>query len=161
MVIALVSSKDIAVVLIALLLVSGLFYYQATREREAVERLEVNVVGVSIARLGLSSCDIVIRFRYTNPSDYDTPTFWVSSYSIYANGELVGTGSMPPTKVVAKSSAYQDLTVTVEYSKISKALADALLKGRLQVEVRGEVKAKVLFGLAEVSAPFTSTYSIG
>jgi LEA14-like dessication related protein len=160
-VIALVSSKDIAVVLIALLLVSGLFYYQATREREAVERLEVNVVGVSIARLGLSSCDIVIRFRYTNPSDYDTPTFWVSSYSIYANGELVGTGSMPPTKVVAKSSAYQDLTVTVEYSKISKALADALLKGRLQVEVRGEVKAKVLFGLAEVSAPFTSTYSIG
>ena len=161
MVIALVSSKDIAVVLIALLLVSGLFYYQATREREAVERLEVDVVGVSIARLGLSSCDIVIRFRYTNPSDYDTPTFWVSSYSIYANGELVGTGSMPPTKVVAKSSAYQDLTVTVEYSKISKALADALLKGRLQVEVRGEVKAKVLFGLAEVSAPFTSTYSIG
>jgi len=161
LVIALVSSKDIAVVLIALLLVSGLFYYQATREREAVERLEVNVVGVSIARLGLSSCDIVIRFRYTNPSDYDTPTFWVSSYSIYANGELVGTGSMPPTKVVAKSSAYQDLTVTVEYSKISKALADALLKGRLQVEVRGEVKAKVLFGLAEVSAPFTSTYSIG
>jgi LEA14-like dessication related protein len=160
-VIALVSSKDIAVVLIALLLVSGLFYYQATREREAVERLEVDVVGVSIARLGLSSCDIVIRFRYTNPSDYDTPTFWVSSYSIYANGELVGTGSMPPTKVVAKSSAYQDLTVTVEYSKISKALADALLKGRLQVEVRGEVKAKVLFGLAEVSAPFTSTYSIG
>ena len=161
MVIALVSSKDIAVVLIALLLVSGLFYYQATREREAVERLEVDVVGVSIARLGLSSCDIVIRFRYANPSDYDTPTFWVSSYSIYANGELVGTGSMPPTKVVAKSSAYQDLTVTVEYSKISKALADALLKGRLQVEVRGEVKAKVLFGLAEVSAPFTSTYSIG
>jgi len=161
LVIALVSSKDIAVVLIALLLVSGLFYYQATREREAVERLEVDVVGVSIARLGLSSCDIVIRFRYTNPSDYDTPTFWVSSYSIYANGELVGTGSMPPTKVVAKSSAYQDLTVTVEYSKISKALADALLKGRLQVEVRGEVKAKVLFGLAEVSAPFTSTYSIG
>jgi LEA14-like dessication related protein len=160
-VIALVSSKDIAVVLIALLLVSGLFYYQATREREAVERLEVDVVGVSIARLGLSSCDIVIRFRYTNPSDYDTPIFWVSSYSIYANGELVGTGSMPPTKVVAKSSAYQDLTVTVEYSKISKALADALLKGRLQVEVRGEVKAKVLFGLAEVSAPFTSTYSIG
>jgi LEA14-like dessication related protein len=161
LVIALVSSKDIAVVLIALLLVSGLFYYQATREREAVERLEVDVVGVSIARLGLSSCDIVIRFRYTNPSDYDTPTFWVSSYSIYANGELVGTGSMPPTKVVAKSSAYQDLTVTVEYSKISKALADALLKGRLQVEVRGEVKARVLFGLAEVSAPFTSTYSIG
>jgi predicted methyltransferase MtxX (methanogen marker protein 4) len=68
---------------------------------------------------------------------------------------------MPPTKVVARSSVYQDLTVTVEYSKVSRALVDALLKGRLVVEVRGEVRAKVLFGLLEVSAPFTSTYSVG
>jgi LEA14-like dessication related protein len=148
----------IAVVVVA---VFGLLYYQATREGEAVRRLRVEVAGVSITRLGLSSCDIAIRFRYTNPSDYDTPTFWVGSYSIYVNGELVGTGSMPPTKVVARSSVYQDLTITVEYSKVSRALVDALLRGKLVVEVRGEVRAKVLFGLLEVSAPFTSTYSVG
>jgi hypothetical protein len=119
---ALVSSKVIAVVLIAIVIVSGLLYFQAAREREAIQRLEVKIVDVSVTRLGFSNCDITIKFRFVNLSDYDTSIFWVSNYSIYINaiyinGELVGTGSMPPTKVVAKSSTYQDLTITVEYSK--------------------------------------------
>jgi len=68
---------------------------------------------------------------------------------------------MFPIKVVAKSSLYQDLAITVEYSKISKALINAILMGKLQVEIKGEIKAKILFGLLEISTPFTSTYSLG
>jgi len=68
---------------------------------------------------------------------------------------------MPPTRVVAKSSIYQDLTIKVEYSKISKALINAILMGKLQIEIKGEIKAKILFGLLEISTPFTSTYSLG
>jgi len=143
--------------LLAVLVAGGLLYYQLSREREAIERLEVEVVGASIARLGLSSCDIAVRLRFTNPSGSDTPTFWVSPYYVYVNGELVATGSLPPTKVVAGSSVYQDLTVSVEYSKVARALVEALLRGELKVEMRGEVRARVLFGLLEVSAPFTST----
>jgi len=150
-----------AIALFVALVVLGFLYYQLSREREAIEKLRVEVAGASITRLGLTSCDVAIRFKYTNPSDHDTPTFWVSSYSVYLNGELVGTGSMPPTKVVARSSVYQDLTVTVEYSRVTRALVDAILKGKFQVEVRGEVRARILLGLLEVSAPFTSTYSIG
>lgn len=155
------SFRAVMIMLLIALAVLGFLYYQLSREREAIERLEVEVVGASITRLGLTSCDIAIRLRYANPSGSDTPTFWVSPYSVYMNGELVATGSMPPTKVVARSSVYQDLTVTVEYSKVTRALVDAILKGKLQVEVRGEVRARILFGLVEVSAPFTSTYSIG
>jgi LEA14-like dessication related protein len=158
-----VTSKAVVVAVIAIVVVavSGLFYYQATREEEAIRRLSVEIADVSIARLGLSSCDIAIRLKYTNPLDYDTPTFWVSSYSIYVNGELVGTGSIPPaTKVAARSTVYQDLTITIEYAEVSKALVNALREGKIVVEVRGEVRAKVLFGLLEASTPFTSTYSI-
>jgi LEA14-like dessication related protein len=68
---------------------------------------------------------------------------------------------MPPTRVVANSSIYQDLTITVEYSKISKALINAILMRKIQVEIKGEIKTKILFGLLEISTPFTSTYSIG
>ena len=68
---------------------------------------------------------------------------------------------MPPTRVVAKSSIYQDLTITVEYSKISKALINAILMRKLQIEIKGEIKAKILFGLLEISTPFKSTYSLG
>jgi hypothetical protein len=32
---------------------------------------------------------------------------------------------------------------------------------KLQVEIKGEIKTKILFGLLEISTPFTSTYSIG
>ena len=157
----LVSSKVVAVVFIAIVVVSGLLYFQAAREKEAIQRLEMKIVDVSVSRLGLSSGDITIRLKFVNPSDYDTPTFWINNYSIYINGELVGTGSMPPTKVVANSSIYQDLAITVEYSKISKALINAILMRKLQVEIKGEIKAKILFGLLEISTPFTSTYSLG
>ena len=155
-----IGSRAVVIVLFVILVVVGLLYYQLSKEREAVERLKVEVVGASITRLGLSSCDIAIKLRFTNPSGFDTPTFWVSSYSVYLNGELVATGSMSPTKVAAGSSVHQDLTISVKYSKVTKALVDAILKGKLQVEVIGEVRAKILFGLLEVSAPFTSTYSI-
>ena len=152
--------KAVVVIAIVVAAVFGLFYYQATREVEAIRRLGIEIADASITRLGLFSCDIAIKLNYTNPLDYDTPTFRVSNYSIYVNGELVGTSSAPPTKVAARSTVYQDLTVTIEYAKVSKALVDALREGKIVVEVRGEVRAKVLFGLLEVSAPFTSTYSI-
>jgi LEA14-like dessication related protein len=155
-----VTFKAVVVIAIVVAAVSGLFYYQATREVEAIRRLGIEIADASITRLGLFSCDIAIKLKYTNPLDYDTPTFWVSNYSIYVNGELVGTSSAPPTKVAARSTVYQDLTVTIEYAKVSKALVDALREGKIVVEVRGEVRAKVLFGLLEVLAPFTSTYSI-
>ena len=155
-----IGSRAVVIVLFVILVVAGLLYYQFSKEREAVEKLKVEVVDASITRLGLSSCDIVIKLRFTNPSGFDTPTFWVSSYSVYLNGELVATGSMPPTKVTAGSSVYQDLTISVKYSKVTKALVDAILRGKLQVEMIGEVRAKILLGLLEVSAPFTSTYSI-
>jgi len=149
-------SRVAVVALLAILVVGGLLYYQLYREREAIERLEVEVVGASIARLGLSSCDIAIRLRFTNPSSVDTPTFWVSPYNVYVNGELVATGSMPPTRVAAGSSVYQDLVISVDYSKVSRALVEAILRGELKVEVRGVVRARALLGLLEVSAPFTS-----
>jgi uncharacterized membrane protein len=50
-----VVSVAIAVVAAA---VSGLLYYQATREGEAVRRLGVEVAGVSMARLGRSQAAI-------------------------------------------------------------------------------------------------------
>ena len=143
--------------LLAVLVAGGLLYYQLSKEREAIERLEVEVVDVSITRLGLTSCDIAVRLRFTNPSGSDTPTFWVSSYNVYINGELVATGSMPPTRVAAGSSVYRDLTISIDYFKVSKALVEAILRGELKVEVRGELRARVLFGLLEVSASFTST----
>ena len=144
------------VVLLIILVISGLLYYQLSREREAIERLEVEVVGASITRLGLSNCDIAIRLRFTNPSGSDTPTFWVSPYYVYINGELVATGSLPPTRVAAGSSVYQDLTASVEYSRVARTLVEAIVRGELKVEVRGVIRARVLFGLLEVSAPFTS-----
>ena len=145
------------VALLVVLVVACLLCYQLYREGEAIERLKVEVVGTSITRLGLTSCDIAIRLRFTNPSGSDTPTFWVSPYNVYVNGELVATGSMPPTKVAAGSSVYQDLTISVDYFKVSRALVEALLRGEFKVEVRGELRARLLFGLLEVSAPFTST----
>jgi len=154
-------SRVAVVALLAVLVVGGLLYYQLSREREAIEKLEVEVVGASIARLGLSSCDIAVRLRFTNPSGSDTPTFWVSPYYVYVNGELVAKGSLPPTRVAAGSSVYQDLTVSVEYSKVARTLVEAILRGELKVEVRGVIKARVLIGLLEVSVPFTSTYSVG
>ncbi|NAZ13384.1 MAG: hypothetical protein GU359_04435, partial [Desulfurococcales archaeon] len=64
-----VSSKVVAVVFVVIIIVSGLLYFQATREKEAIQRLEMKIVDVSVSRLGLSSSDITIRLKFVNPSD--------------------------------------------------------------------------------------------
>lgn len=153
--------KAVVTVLLVVVVVFGLLWYEFVRERGAVEGLRVEVAGASIVRLGVGSCDVVVKLRFVNPSTRDTPTFWVSSYAVYLNSELVGTGSVPPTKVAANSSVYQETTLTVEYSKVSKALVDAILRRELRLEVRGEVRARTLLGLLEISAPFTVSYSLG
>ena len=134
--------------------------YELYSEYSAAKNLSVEIAGVSIARVGLTSADLDIKLKFTNPTAHETPVFWVDSYQVYINNVYVGSGSLSYTKIPANSVAYCSTTLTVEYEKVGLAVFQAIKQGTFEVRIEGVVKAKILFDLTPISIPFTITQTV-
>ncbi len=148
----------LAIIIVVIVGVLGLLGYTIIRERRAVENLKIELVDVSIDRIGLTSCDISYKLKFTNPTEYDTPVFWIDSYSIYINNNYVGAGTLPPTKVPANSTIYKSTKITLEYEKVGGGVVSAIRAGKFTITIEGVIKAKILFDTIPVSVQFSTTY---
>lgn len=138
----------------------GVVGYSGYAEKTAIENLEIELVDVTITRIGLTDCDIVLVLRFYNPSDYDTPTFSVK-FDIYIADHLVGYGSLPEMYVPAHSEAYGDLKIMLKYAKIIEAAIDAIIRGEFTLSLVGTVEAGMIFGLIPISQSFEAYYVYG
>jgi len=154
------SGVKISVMVLAAIIITGFLVYTMMQEINAVRSLKIELVDASITRIGLTSCDLSLKLRLTNPVRQDTPLFWIDSYSIYINNNYVGAGKLPPVKVPADSTIYEATTISIEYAKIAGGLAEAIMRGEVKITIKGEVKAKILFNLIPVSTTFNTTYHI-
>ncbi len=148
-------ARTLAAVL--LLAAIGFASYRAYCEYVALSNLEVMIIGASIKRVGLTSADLSLTLEIRNPTSCDSPA--VSAvYDIYVGGAYVGRGSLPPTAIPAGEAVRRETIVTVEYAKAATGLAEALVRGRLQVTIRGKVSTRLLFGLIPITLSFERSY---
>lgn len=154
------SKVKIALVAVAFVAIAlAISIYEMKMETDALKGLAIEAEDISVSRIGLSSADLTIKLKFTNPTNYETPTFWMN-YTVYVNGINIGSGSIPPMKVVANSTVYQFATITIEYDKVSAAVVKALKQGSFELYIDGEVNAHVLLGLIPFSKTFNITYRI-
>jgi LEA14-like dessication related protein len=154
------SGLKISAMVLAAIIIAGFLGYTLMQEVNAFRSLKIELIDASITRIGLTSCDLSLKLRLTNPVRHDTPLLWIDSYSIYINENYVGAGKLTPVKVPASSTIYETTTISIEYAKIARGLAEAIMKGEVKITIKGELKAKILFNLIPASTTFNTTYHI-
>jgi len=105
----------------------------------AISNIRVEFYDVRVQRIGLTSADLLVKLKITNPMPYDTPNFHLIA-DVYLNGVYVGQLITPETKVPYDSYVFQDSTLTVKYSEG----INALLKGSATVTLHGKLYTRIL-----------------
>ncbi len=135
-------SDDFVLRLAILIIIIVLLYFaivEINHEQEALSNLRTEIYDVSVSRIGLTSADLIVKLKFTNPTGYDTPSFVVKA-DVYINGIYVGQIVIPETKVYANSYSFQSSTLTVSYS----GGVEALLRGSFEVTLHGRIEYKLL-----------------
>jgi len=122
-------------------------------EHQAVSNLEFEPYDASVSRLGFTSADIKVKMRLRNPTGYDTPLLQVE-FDIYLADVYVGHGGIPEAKVLAESSTVRNMTLTVGFANVTKAVLEALRSGSFNLTMSGTVHARILYDIIPVSFPF-------
>lgn len=108
-------ARAVLAIVVVLATAVGALGYTAVIEGEAVESLEIELIDVSLEKVGLKSCDISLKLKFTNPTERGAPISWISSYSIYINDNYVVAGALPLTRVPANSTIYRETKIVIEY----------------------------------------------
>ncbi|MGB9760810.1 MAG: hypothetical protein ACPLZG_13350, partial [Thermoproteota archaeon] len=121
------------------ILAVGLLAIYAIFELFAINNLRAEVYDAGVSRIGLTSADLTIRIRFTNPFLIDTPSFH-GEFDVYLDGVYVGHLTLPETKVPFKSSVTQSAILTVSYSEAVRAI----LSNPTRVTLRGKIYYRLL-----------------
>ncbi len=154
----------VSALILAVIVIVGLGFlgYVVYGEYVAARNVEVEIVDVSIEQVGLASSVLSIKLKFANPTGYETPVFWVDSYSIYVNGKYVGSGSLPQTRIPASSTIYATTKVTLEHARVGEGVVSAIRAGKFTLTIEGVIEAKILFGIIPIPGiPFSATYTYG
>ena len=135
-------SDDFVLRLIILVVLIGVLYFairEISLEQQALSNLRIEIYDVSVSRIGLTSADLAIKLKFTNPTSHDTPSF-EAKMDVYLNGIYVGQLVIPETKVYSNSYSFQSSVLTVSYS----GGIEALLEGSFTVALHGRIYYKLL-----------------
>lgn len=153
-----VSTLILAIIIIGVL---GFMGYNVYGEYVAARNIKAEILDVSIDRIGLTSSDISFKLKFTNPTGYGTPIFWIDSYSIYINDHYVGSGTLPQTRIPANSTIYKTTKITLEHAKVSEGVVSAVRAGKFTLTIEGVIEARILLGTIPISIQFSATYVYG
>lgn len=81
------------IIIIVVILISGLWFYQQVRQREALRDVIVSVDDVGVGSIGLTGATLNIRLNMYNPNSI-TATLDRVDYQIYGNNNFIGNGNI-------------------------------------------------------------------
>ena len=131
----------------------GFFVLQYLADAASMNDFKINIKQVNVTRIGVTSCDIIVTVNFTNPTTYDLPIA-SATFNVYVADRYVGNSSVSSFSIPKRSSAEQQISLTVLYSNLAHAVLEALLNNNYTINVTGEAHGYVLYGLFTTTVPF-------
>jgi len=147
------------IVLVIVGLVGYSYFSYEVAKREALKYCEFRLTDVGIARIGLTSADLIIVFEIYNPNDI-TATLDRVDFSLYGNDNYLGDGeitkkvNIPPYSKKRVSAPF-----TLYYSGAAGVIWSALKEGEVVWKITGIAYIDTLLGTMEIPFVFTTQKS--
>ena len=144
------------VVVVAIVIVVGMFVYTESAQRKAFEDVQISFVDVGIKNAGFTSATLDLVIQMHNPNNI-TATLDSTNYNIWMNNNYLGNGvifervDIPP---FSTRNVHTDFEVS--YLGVAASVVDALLGGQTTWRMSGVAYYDTVFGTIDV--PFDSTF---
>ncbi len=133
--------------------------YQYITDVTALNSVEVTVDDIKLQGTEvLTYCKLKLSVGIYNPTHQDLSGV-SAEFDVFIADSYVGSGSFPKSFIPAQSNSKKDVTLTIYYADVAKAVFDGITERNFYLSVEGEARANVLFDLFTVSRKFVSTYS--
>ncbi len=130
------SKKTIIVVLILLIIfVSTIFSIAYYTGKNIANNIDIKIIPEGrIERISGTVVTLAFQVQFINNGDIDTPEF-SADYKIFINKIHIGNGHLPWISIPKKSYITAKTTITVDLTKLGKALIISLLQGNLYINI--------------------------
>lgn len=150
------SNKVLAALLLLIILVLAIGFYVNDMVSSA-KKISIELAGVELKSLGLEKTTLDFILNLTNPTPYKYEAESVD-YEIYLEGFKVGNGTLRGIKLEPGSHSLQKATTDLYYSELSKAALSALLSGKMEFNVNGTLKLRVIIFPIELKFSESRSY---
>ena len=127
----------LAVFLVLILVMGGLWFTQEAAQREAMRTVQVSFDGVSVKSIGLTSATLTIRLRMYNPNTI-TATLDRADYELYGNNNYLGNGVIPQRiDIPAGGTRIVETDFVLSYSGGAGVIWSSLIGGEVSWRIKG------------------------
>jgi len=148
--------KQRIVIILGLIIVIllGFFVLQYIADAAAMNDFKITIQQVNVARIGITSCDVIVTVNFTNPTSQDLPIA-SASFDVYIADSYVGHSDVSSFVIPHRSSTEQQITLNVLYMDLAHAVLEGLLNNNYQLNVTGTAQGYIFYGLVKTTVPFT------
>lgn len=139
----------LAIILLTLITISLVFSIGYYIGKSIVNNIDVRIVPEGrIKHFSGTNVTLILQIQFINNGDIDTPEF-SADYKIFINNIHVGDGHLPWISIPGKSYITSKTMITIDLTKLGKALITSLLQGNLSINLTiiGTGHIKILPGL--------------
>jgi LEA14-like dessication related protein len=150
--------RNISIIAIVLIVFSGLIIFIYINDTSNFDNIDVQIENVSIKNLKLSSCELELSVKISNPSS-ETISDLTAEFNVFISNIDVGDGIVNKVTIPPKSYENSEVTLIIIYSDVGQAVINGIKTANFDLSIRGEAKLSVLFNLITITEPFSATYS--
>jgi len=131
----------------------GFFVLQYLVDAASMNDFKITIEHVNVARLGVTSCDIIVTVNFTNPTSQDL-RIASAIFDVYIADSYVGHNNVSSFIIPKRSSTEQQISLTVLYTNLAHAVLEGLLNNNFEINVKGEAQGYIFYGLFKTTVPF-------
>lgn len=132
----------------------GFFVLQYLADAASMNDFKIAIKNVNVARIGVTSCDIIVTVNFTNPTNQDLPIA-SAAFDVYVADSYVGHSNVSSFTIPKRSTKEQQISLTVLYMNLAHAVLAALLNNNFEINITGEAQGYIFYGLFKTTVPFT------
>lgn len=138
----------------------AVFVHQYMADTASMNDFTIHIKQVALARIGMTSCDIVVTVNCTNPTNQDL-SIASATFDVFIAGSYVGSSSLSHFTIPRRSSKDLTVSLTLLYSNLAHAVLEGIQNKDFILNVTGVAHGYVFFRLFTAFVPFSlsATYS--
>jgi LEA14-like dessication related protein len=153
------------VLVVFTILILGFSYINYQSDIDSINSLNVNLIDLKkpfeiISNVSDTSFRLNFDVEINNPSDRDIVDL-STDFKIYIEDNYVGEGNFSKVHIPNNSNISKDVNVILYYSGLTDAvfflIKNIIYKEEINLEIKGTIYAKALFGLSIIEQNYTAT----
>ncbi len=149
--------RAVIAAVILVLIAASLLGYTVYAESQALMALNTAIVGVEVSGADFTRMHLNLIMEFRNPTNHETPPF-TAEFDVYISGIRVSNGTVKHVVVPAGANSTVEVPVTIHAVELVSAVVEALQAGEFELEVRGVMHSRLLFGAIPVSREFSASF---